>query len=350
MSTTQTAPPATAAPQPKRRSLTAQFLRRPEMGAITAAIAVGLFFSLQSSVFRSPNGIANWLDPAATLGIMAVAVALLMIGGEFDLSAGVVTGTTGLTTAILVTSLGWNIFVALIISLVVALAIGFFNGYMVVTTRLPSLIITLAMFLFLRGVNLGGTKLLVGTTQVSGVSESPGYDFLHTIFGSTISLAGAEFSISIVWWIVITAVAAYVLQRTRVGNWIFAVGGDANAARAVGVPVKRVKIGLFMAVGFLAWFSGMHQLFAFNTIQAGGGVGQEFLFIIAAVVGGTLLTGGYGSAVGAALGAFIFGMTQQGIVYAGWDPNWFKAFLGVMLLLAVAVNLSVKKYATTRKA
>jgi simple sugar transport system permease protein len=116
------------------------------------------------------------------------------------------------------------------------------------------------------------------------------------------------------------------------------------------VPVNTVKIGLFMAVGFLAWFSGMHQLFAFNTIQAGGGVGQEFLFIIAAVVGGTLLTGGYGSAYGTALGAFIFGMTQQGIVYAGWDPNWFKAFLGVMLLLAVAVNLSVKKFATTRKA
>ena len=120
--------------------------------------------------------------------------------------------------------------------------------------------------------------------------------------------------------------------------------------RAVGVPVNKVKIGLFMGVGFLAWFSGMHQLFAFNTIQAGGGVGSEFLFIIAAVVGGTLLTGGYGSAVGTALGAFIFGMTQQGIVYAGWDPNWFKAFLGVMLLLAVAVNLSVKKFATTRKA
>ena len=178
MSTTQTAPPTAVAPQPKRRSLTSQFLRRPEMGAVAAAIAVGLFFSLQSSVFRSPNGIANWLDPAATLGIMAVAVALLMIGGEFDLSAGVVTGTTGLTTAILVTSLGWNIFAAMLISLVVALAIGFFNGYMVVKTGLPSLIITLAMFLFLRGVNLGGTKLLVETTQVSGVSEFIGVRLL----------------------------------------------------------------------------------------------------------------------------------------------------------------------------
>ena len=350
MSTTQTAPPAAVAPQPKRRSLTAQFLRRPEMGAVAAAIAVGLFFSLQSSVFRSPNGIANWLDPAATLGIMAVAVALLMIGGEFDLSAGVVTGTTGLTTAILVTSLGWNIFVALFISLVVALAIGFFNGYMVVTTRLPSLIITLAMFLFLRGVNLGGTKLLVGTTQVSGVSESPGYDFLHTIFGSTISLAGAEFSVSIVWWIVITAVAAYVLQRTRVGNWIFAVGGDANAARAVGVPVKKVKIGLFMTTAAAGWFIGNMLLIRLDSVQATTGIGQELIYVVAAVIGGCLLTGGFGSAIGASIGALIFGMAQLGIVYLGWDSDWFQAFLGIMLLLAVLGNQLVKHLLNRRPA
>jgi simple sugar transport system permease protein len=129
------------------------------------------------------------------------------------------------------------------------------------------------------------------------------------------------------------------------------VGGGLTPprARAVGVPVAKVKIGLFMLVGFMAWFYGMHTLFAFNTIQAGQGVGDEFLFIIAAVVGGTLLTGGYGSAVGGAIGAFIFGMTVQGIVYAGWDPNWFKSFLGVMLLLAVMVNLYVRKLATRRR-
>jgi simple sugar transport system permease protein len=105
-----------------------------------------------------------------------------------------------------------------------------------------------------------------------------------------------------------------------------------------------------MGVGFLTWFYGMHLLFAFNTLQAGQGVGQEFIYIIAAVVGGTLLTGGFGSAIGTAIGAFIFGMVTQGIVYAGWDPNWFRAFLGVMLLLAVAVNLYIKKLASTRKA
>jgi simple sugar transport system permease protein len=153
----------------------------------------------------------------------------------------------------------------------------------------------------------------------------------------------------VIWWVFFVAIAAWVLQRTRTGNWIFAVGGAPDSARAVGVPVVRTKIGLFMTVSFLGWFVGMHTLYRFNTLQAGNGVGNEFLYIIAAVVGGTLLTGGFGNAIGVAIGAFIFGMTSLGIVYAGWDPNWFKAFLGVMLLLAVLVNLYIKRISTVRK-
>ena len=125
--------------------------------------------------------------------------------------------------------------------------------------------------------------------------------------------------------------------------------GIRASARAVGVPVNKVKIGLFMGVSFLCWFLGMHLLFNFSSVQSGLGIGNEFIYIIAAVVGGCLLTGGYGSVVGAAVGAFIFGMTTQGIVFAGFDPNWFYTFLGAMLLLAVVVNLYVKNYALTRK-
>lgn len=149
--------------------------------------------------------------------------------------------------------------------------------------------------------------------------------------------------ITVLWWFLFVALSAFVLQRTKIGNWIYAVGGNADSARAVGVPVKAVKIGLFMTVSFLGWFVGMHTLYKFDTLQAGNGIGNEFLYIIAAVVGGTLLTGGFGNAIGVAIGAFIFGMTSLCIVYAGWDPNWFRAFLGVMLLLAVMVNLYVKK-------
>jgi simple sugar transport system permease protein len=119
----------------------------------------------------------------------------------------------------------------------------------------------------------------------------------------------------------------------------------------VGVPLNRVKIGLFMTVGFMAWFTGMHILFAFNTVQSGIGVGNEFIYIVAAVVGGCLLTGGYGSVIGAAIGAFIFGMTNQGIVYAEWNPDWFFFFffffffLGALLLGAILLNTWVRKRA-----
>ncbi len=159
---------------------------------------------------------------------------------------------------------------------------------------------------------------------------------------------GVSVRITVLWWILFTLVATYVLFKTRIGNWIFAVGGNLDSARAVGVPVNKVKIGLFMFVGFAAWFVGMHVLFSFNTIQSGQGVGNEFLYIIAAVIGGCLLTGGYGTAIGTLIGAFIFGMTNQGIVYAGWNPDWFKFFLGAMLLFAVIANNAFRNYAAKR--
>jgi simple sugar transport system permease protein len=176
-----------------------------------------------------------------------------------------------------------------------------------------------------------------------------GFASLGKVFSSSFKVGGVTVWGTVIWWVLFIAISAWVLQRTKIGNWIFAVGGNAASARAVGVPVVRSKIGLFMTVSFLGWFVGMHTLYRFNTLQSGNGVGNEFLYIIAAVVGGTLLTGGYGNAIGVAIGAFIFGMTSLCIVYAGWDPNWFKAFLGVMLLLAVMVNLWVKNLSTSRK-
>jgi simple sugar transport system permease protein len=201
----------------------------------------------------------------------------------------------------------------------------------------------------LQGLNLGVTKLLTGSVATKNVSDIDGFESARKVFAANVNLGFVSVRITVLWWLFFVVVATWILLRTRVGNWIFAVGGNAASARAVGVPVKQVKIGLFMGVAFLAWFYGMHRLFAFSTVQSGEGIGNEFLYIIAAVVGGALLTGGYGSAAGSAIGAFIFGMTTQGIVYAGWDPNWFRTFLGVMLLLAVLVNLYVKKLATSRK-
>jgi simple sugar transport system permease protein len=200
----------------------------------------------------------------------------------------------------------------------------------------------------LQGLNLAITKLITGNVATENISDMDGFDSAKAIFASAIPIGDVSVKITVSYWFVLVAIATWVLLRTRVGNWIFAVGGNADSARAVGVPVKHVKIGLFMTVGFTAWFMGMHNLFAFNTVQSGAGIGNELTYIAAAVVGGCLLTGGFGSAVGAAIGAFIFGMATQGIVYAGWNPDWLKFFIGVTLLAATLVNTWVRNRAARR--
>jgi simple sugar transport system permease protein len=308
-------------------------------------VVIFAFFAAQSPVFRSVRGFANWLDPASTLGIMAVAVALLMIGGHFDLSAGVMTGTTALTVGIVSAQFGLNIWLAIGVALVLALAIGFLNGWLVTRTGLPSFIITLGTFLMLQGLNLGLTKFFTGTVSAGGIAGTAGYDSAKAVFASTVTFVGSPFRIAIVWWLLFTVLATWVLLKTRFGNWVFATGGDEVAARNVGVPARRTTITLFMTTAGAAWFVGTTLAVRLTSVQANAGIGNELIYIVAAVIGGCLLTGGFGSAVGASLGALIFGMTQLGIVYLGWNADWFSFFLGAMLLLAVLANRLVRRYA-----
>ena len=322
----------------------ARLMRRPEIGAAIAAIVVAIFFWTQNSLFLKLDGISNWTDVASTIGIPAVFVALLMIGGEFDLSAGVMTGSAGLMVGILGIKLDMNIWLAIVLTLMAATTVGFLNGYMVMKTKLPSFIVTLATFFILQGVNLGVTKAIFNQVAVSGIDEVSGYKSAQKIFGGSF-WDPHDFRVSVIWWIGVTIVATWVLARTRVGNWIFGVGGDPNAARNVGVPVARVKIGLFMATSFFAALTGIMIALRLASAQAGQGVGDEFQYIIAAVVGGCLLTGGYGSAIGASIGAAIIGMAFIGIQFSGWNTDWRFLFLGVILLGAVLVNNYIRKRA-----
>ncbi|MFI5779231.1 ABC transporter permease [Nocardia sp. NPDC051570] len=342
--TTTVSQPAPSAPGSGATVLN-RMIVRPEIGAALGALAVFLFFSIITDKFLSPLGVATWLDDASTLGIMAVAVAMLMIGGEFDLSAGVMTASTALVTAMLAVHAGWNVWLALLASLIFALAVGALNGWIVMRTGLPSFIVTLGTFLALQGLNLGVTRLVTGTVQVSGIRSASGYSSAGWVFAATTNIGDARIQASVLWWIVLTAVAALVLVRTRFGNWIFAVGGSLVSARAVGVPAMRTKILLFMTTAFAGWVVGSCNILRFASVQANQGVGLEFQYIIAAVVGGCLLTGGFGSVIGAAIGALIFGMARQGIVFARWDSDWFMLFLGVLLLSAVLVNNAFSKRA-----
>lgn len=346
------APATTPAAPPDERvhraSMLQRLMSRPELGSLVGAIAIYIFFFAVADSFRSPAALSTILYVTSIIGIMAVGVALLMIGGEFDLSAGVAVTTSALTASLFSYQLSTNVWVGILVALMVSLAIGFANGWLVMKTGIPSFLVTLGSFLMLQGLNLAVTKLLTGQVASQNISNMDGFALAETIFASEFSVGGMTIRITVVYWLLFVAIATWILLRTKVGNWIYAVGGDKESARAVGVPVAATKIGLFMGVGFLAWFSGMHLLFRFNTVQSGEGVGNEFIYIIAAVIGGCLLTGGYGTAIGAAIGALIYGMTNQGIIYAGWNPDWVKFFLGVMLLLATVTNMWVRNRASKR--
>lgn len=317
--------------------------KRPELTSLVGAILIFALFMILAPAFRSADAFATVLYSSSTLGIIALGVGLLMIGDEFDLSSGVAVTTAALAATMLNYNLWLNSWTGVFLSLIISLSIGAINGYLVTKTGIHSFLITLAMFLMLQGINLAVTKLVTGQVATPTISDMEGYSSAKAFFASSFEVFGVDVQITVVWWLLFVALASWLLFKTRFGNWIFAVGGDADAARAVGVPVRRVKITLFMFVAFSAWFVGMHNLFAFDSIQAGQGVGNEFLYIIAAVIGGCSLTGGRGTAIGTAIGALIFGMTNQGIVYAGWNPDWFKFFLGAMLLLAVLTNNSFSR-------
>jgi simple sugar transport system permease protein len=323
-------------------------LRRVEIGAVIGAAIIWILFALIPEArpnWVSLNGLARILDPASTLGIMATSVALLMIGGEFDLSTGVMTGTTGLVAGLLSTGLGWNFWPSALGALIFALLVGFLNGWMVIKTGLPSFIVTLATFFILRGVNVGTTLLVTKQVYVGGIDNTASFYSARNFFNNGINAFGVQWRTSMIWWVVIVAVATWILLRTKYGSWIFAVGGNAEASRNVGVPAARVKIALFMTTAASAWLVGMMSDVRLRSAVASQGIGQEFVYIIAATIGGCLLTGGYGSVIGASIGAIIFGMAQVGIVFAGWPTDWFYTFLGVMLLAAVLVNNYIRRQA-----
>jgi len=349
-------------------SLVTKIMRRPELGALAGLILVAIFFAstADASMFTLA-GIMNILSPAAQLGILAIAAALLMIGGEFDLSIGSMVAFTGLIFGAFLTLNSWPLLLAIAATFAVAALLGGLNGQIVIRSRLPSFIVTLAFLFILRGLSLVGLKWATGgSTQMRGIGDQAGEGIVRELFSGvafegvfawlaandligkfpngTPTVTGVP--VSIVWFVGFALVATWILLRTRAGNWIFAAGGDPNAARNSGVPVDRVKTALFMLTAFAAALVAVLTVLDAGSTDARRGFQKEFEAIIAAVIGGCLLTGGYGSAIGAFFGAIIFGMVSIGLTYTRFDSDWFQVFLGAMLLLAVLFNNFIRRKVT----
>ncbi len=371
-------PPSGAASQPvppaadERVGTTSwvkRFFGRPEFASISGAVLVFAFFVItagDSGMFNL-DGVVNWMQVASYLGIIAIGACLLMIAGEFDLSIGSMIGFAGMMIAIPTIYFHWPLWAAIVFAFAGSMALGWLNGYIVIKTRLPSFIVTLAFLFILRGLTLALSIMFANRTIVSGVGDLAANDWLASLlFQGNVATGlfhwmGAHGWIAVLddgsplvkgipkviaWWLVLAAGAAFVLSRTRFGNWMFAVGGDANAAKNVGVPVRKVKISLFVFTAFCACLFATLQVCDIGSAAADRGMQKEFEAIIAAVIGGALLTGGYGSVVGACFGALIFGVVQIGITYTNINSDWFRVFLGVMLLIAVLFNNFVRSRVT----
>ncbi|MFT7252802.1 MAG: simple sugar transport system permease protein [Paracoccaceae bacterium] len=347
-------------------------LIRPELGGMCGTIvvfALFLIFAGDSGMFTS-QGALNWSIVSAQFMIIAVGACLLMIAGEFDLSVGSMIGFAGMSIAIFTITLSWPVWQAILVTFVICVAIGALSGFIVVRTGLPSFIVTLAFLFILRGFTIFLPQLLERKTIIGGIDVAAQGDWLAPFFGGkvltgffawlgeneliTTFTRGSRIGepvvdgipMLIIWAIGLVLFGHFVLTSTRFGNWIFAAGGDAQAARYVGVPVNRVKILMFMFTAFCATVFATCQVMEFGSAGADRGLLKEFEAIIAVVIGGALLTGGYGSVIGAALGALIFGVVQQGLFFAGVESSLFRVFLGVILLFAVILNTYIRRLIT----
>jgi len=216
--------------------------------------------------------------------------------------------------------------------------VGLVNGLLTVRTSVPSLIVTLGTLVAMQGVVLSASVLLTGNASVALAAP----DWAKGVFGTLIS---GSWQVIILWWLALTALYYAVLHHTPLGNWIFAMGGDRESARNAGIPTDRLTIGLFILSAVSATFVGMCGAILFNSAQVSGGMNYIFNAVVCVVVGGVLLTGGFGSVMGIFFGTLTFAVVSQGIYFTDIDRNWSSLIIGVMLLIAVLMNNNFRKMA-----
>lgn len=316
-----------------------RLMSRPFAASVVALVCVLIFYLFAGVDFGKLMGAASWLNYAARIGIVALPVCLLMISGEIDISIGAMIPAGAMTTAIISGHFGLPMVFGIVGALAIGVIVGTINGILAVRTTVPTLIITLATLVGMQGVVLAGSKMLTGSASVPLTAP----EWAKTLFGQL--MFGGSHQVIIVWWILLAVVFWFVLHMSKYGNWIYAIGGDKESARNAGIPVNRMTIILFILTSTSAAFVGMCHAILFNSAQVSGGMNDIFNIIVSVVVGGVLLTGGFGTIFGVFIGTLTFAIVNKGIDFTAIDRNWSNLIIGVMLLIAVALNESFRKFA-----
>lgn len=311
----------------KLTSLKARLLSRPEIGVITSVALVMTIFTALNPQFIYPASLASIVSVGSEVGIVTVGVSVLLLAGEFDISTGGILAISEITMAMLIARFSMPPIISLAVMLMLGALIGFVNGVITLKGHMPSFIATLGMLFFLSGMGL----LLTGAFPIT----AHGGALFPILNGKFLG----DFRTAALWLLVLVIVASVLMTKTKLGNWITCTGGDPNVAKAMGIKTDRVKIICFMISGTCAAFAGAIALGRFNTVTASTGTQTGLEAVASAVMGGVALSGGYGSVIGAALGAFLLGMIRMGMIMAGAPAFWYSALVGIVLIAATQLNV-----------
>jgi len=327
-----------------QKSIVRQGLESPSAGPVITFVGVFVLFSIFVPNFLTMRSITGIINAATLTGVITVGVTLLMIAGEFDLSVGAIMAIGAFIFGA-GTMAGMNPALAVVLALAASAILGAINGYILILTGIPSFIVTLGtQYLYRGALYVLSTGIMLQT-----VADVPIYDVFNGRMAFIAdAIRGANFRTSIFWLLGVVLLVQFLLVRTRFGNHVFAAGGAKLAARATGVSITRTKLACFIISGVLAGLAGIMLFSQFKTAKIATGAGEELNAIAAAVVGGTLLTGGSGSILGALLGVLTISMLRTGVVLLNLPfipADNFVAVVGVTIVLAAIFNNWIRKQA-----
>ena len=297
---------------------------------LVAAVLIAVFFSALTPVFLTSYNLFNILRQTAELGIIAMAMTILIVGGEFDLSVGAIYAVTGVVAGVLASRVGVDIWLAAAAGILSALALGALNAVLIASTRINSFIATLATMMVYRGIAM---------VLSQGQPISFRLDFFMDLFGRA-ELFGV-LPVPVVWFAAWGVFAYVLLHRTTFGVRVFATGDNREAAELAGIKTARVKSIAFLITALASGLAALISLSFLKTVTPTQGTGLELEAIAAAVIGGTAMSGGVGSILGTFLGTFIMAEVRTGLVLLGTDAYVQDAFVGLVIALAVIVNVKL---------
>ncbi len=309
-----------------------------ELWPFTILVLLSAFFFLVNPAFMSPMNVSNFFAYFPELGMMALAMTFLLIAGEFDLSIGSFFAFCPVLTFVLYNKLGVPLVLSFAATLAVCAALGAVNGLLVTKARISSFLATIGMMLVVRGAALVITN---GFPQATWNNES----ILRPLLAGSASFGDLEIYASLGWFALMLAVMLVVLRKTRFGNWVFATGGNARAARARGIDTDRLKIRLFMLSALVASFAGAIDAFRISSVFPIAGQGYELEVIAMVVIGGTSLAGGTGTLVGTVIGAMLLRVMRNGIIVMGVPGMAYNIFVGAIILVMMAMHSYMERRA-----